>query len=264
MIKPYVTAKKLFFIWIAIAFGLSWASAPVHASGGQTVRVAVASNFITTVNDLAAIFKAETGVDVLVSAGSTGKLYAQIKNGAPYDVFMAANAREPERLEQDGTAVAGSRFTYAEGRLALWCRNALTPNEAKDCLSTDGLRLAIANPRLAPYGSAAQEALEGLGIQTRVVKGENISQAFQLVWSGNVPVGFVALSQIQSRDEVIGAYWEVPETLHTAIEQQTVLLTKAKDKPVAKAFMSFLKSAKAREVIAAYGYSISSNMVEVR
>ena len=197
MMKRYFTAKRLFFVWICLAALLSWSS----AARADTVRVAVASNFIAPMKQLAADFTVTTGVRVVVSAGSTGKLYAQIKNGAPFDVFLAANAREPEKLEMDGVGVIGSRFTYAQGRLALWCRQATTSSQAQACLNRQGMRIAIANPRLAPYGQAATGVMAALHVNPTgyLVRGENIAQAFQLVWSGNVAMGFVALSQVQDR-----------------------------------------------------------------
>ncbi|MBF0246494.1 MAG: molybdate ABC transporter substrate-binding protein [Alphaproteobacteria bacterium] len=222
------------------------------------VRLAVASNFIEPVNALARRFQDETGHHVVVSTGSTGKLYAQITNGAPFDVFLAANEREPQRLEQDGLAAPGSRFTYALGRLALWCREADGPETAKRCLNINTTRLAIANPRLAPYGQAARQVLAALSLQDalqgRIVSGENISQTYQMVWSGNVPVGFVALSQVLGQDELMGAYWPVPPQLHAPIAQQAVLLSRAKGDAAAEAFMAFLQGPDADAVIRGFGY----------
>jgi len=218
----------------------------------------VASNFIAPLKKLAKAFEVATSVRVLVSAGSTGKLYAQIHNGAPFDVFLAANEREPARLVEQSLGIAHTRFTYARGRLALWCREANTSDQARACLDGPISRLAIANPRLAPYGQAAENALAVLRPSTPTVTGENISQAFQLVWSGNVPLGFVALSQLKSRTDIKGAYWLVPQTLHDPIDQQAVLLRRAIDNADAQAFVHYLQSDAARAVIESFGYDLSS------
>lgn len=264
--KSYLTPNRLFFVWIALAFVLAWGAAPARAEGpdDRDVRVAVASNFIKPMEQLAARFTAMTGQRVVVSAGSTGKLYAQIKNGAPFDVFLAATAREPSRLEAEGEAVPGSRFTYAQGRLALWCTTANSADDARACLDNLGARIAIANPRLAPYGQAGEAALAALGVSTagRIVSGENIAQAFQLVWSGNVPIGFVALSQVKAMGNVKGAYWVVSPDLHAPIEQQAVLLDRARDNGPAQAFMEFLKSDQARVAIIDFGYDASVQLAE--
>jgi len=262
MMKRYLTAKRLFFVWICLAVLLSW-SGSGHAAD---VRVAVASNFIAPMKQLAQRFEAETGVRVLVSAGSTGKLYAQIKNGAPFDLFLAANAREPERLEADGTGVKGTRFTYARGRLALWCRDAVSAAAARSCLDNQPRRLAIANPRLAPYGQAAESVMAALDVHLigGIVSGENIAQAFQLVWSGNVPLGFVALSQVKNRTGLQGAYWAVPSLLHAPIDQQAVLLPRAQDNHNARAFLDYLRGAAARTLIASFGYDVPQQLAEVR
>jgi len=262
----YFTANRLFFVWLVLAFILTWSAVPARAAEAMEVRVAVASNFIGPLQDLAARFHATTGANVVVSAGSTGKLYAQIKNGAPFDVFLAANAREPGRLEAEGAAVPGARFTYARGRLALWCISAQTQEGARACLQGDPRRIAIANPRLAPYGRAAESAMAALALDLsgRIVNGENIAQAFQLVWSGNVSAGFVALSQVKNRAGLRGAYWVVPPELHAPIDQQAVLLVRAKDNAAARAFLDYLKSAEARVVIEGFGYDASLQLAERR
>lgn len=257
------TAKRLFFVWIALAFILAWGDA--HAAQGS-IRVAVASNFIGPAKALAELFEARHGARVQISAGSTGKLYAQIANGAPFDVFLAANAREPERLEREGLAVSGSRFTYARGRLALWCLDAHSPDQARDCLHDGAKRIAVANPKLAPYGQAALDTLSAVGAQAdgRLVSGENVAQAFQLVWSASAPVGFVALSQIKAQTGLQGAHWVVPEDVHTPIEQQAVLLNRAADHPLARAFIAFLQEPESRAIVEASGYAIVTETVEVR
>jgi len=265
MIKQAFTAERLFFVWIAMAFLLSW-SGSADAANISRIRVAVASNFIAPLKEIAKAFEDATGTRVLVSVGSTGKLYAQIKNGAPFDVFLAANAREPKRLAAEGLGVARTRFTYARGRLALWCRTAHSSQQARACLNGQSARLAIANPRLAPYGQAARHALTALQPSARVVMGENISQAFQLVWSGNVPLGFVALSQLKKRMDIAGAYWMVPARLHNPIDQQAILLSRAAGNDDAQAFLTYLRGDQARGVIEGYGYDVpvSQQMARVQ
>ena len=206
-----------------------------------------------------------TSVRGLVGAGSTGKLLAQSNNGAPFDLCRAANAREPERLVEHSLAVAHTRFTSARGRWALWCRDATTSAAARVCLNGSVSRLAIANPRLAPYGQAAQSVIAALTPgDVRIVTGENISQAFQLVWSGNVAVGFVALSQLKSRSDTQGAYWLVPATLHEPIDQQAVLLHRATGNAHAQAFLRYLQSDAARAVIESFGYDVAHRSEERR
>lgn len=266
MMKQYLTARRLFLVWIILAFVLSW-SGSGRAADAPEVRVALASNFIAPMQQLAKRFEADTGVRVVVSSGSTGKLFAQIKNGAPFDVFLAATAREPELLEAEGSGVQGTRFTYARGRLALWCPTARSSDAARACLDDPVNRLAIANPRLAPYGQAAQDVLSALGLRdafsARTVSGENIAQAFQLVWSGNVPVGFVALSQVKDYKDLPGAYWVVPSELHEPIDQQAVLLSAASGNESATAFLAFLKTPAARIVMENFGYDVPQQTAEV-
>lgn len=231
------------------------------AADAADLRIAVASNFSVPAKHLSKLFEAATGIRVLVSTGSTGKLYAQIKNGAPYDVFLAANAREPEMLEREGFGVAGSRFTYAQGRLAVWCRTATTPKMARACLDQNHIKIAIANPRLAPYGAAAEMVLDRLALsqslQQRLVFGENIAQAFQMVWSGNVPVGLVALSQVKARSDLVGAFWRVDGALHETINQQAIRLKGANEVDSQK-FVDFLQSETGRSAIESFGYALNS------
>jgi len=229
----------------------------------EPLRIAVASNFLVPAKALVARFERTSGKAITVSAGSTGKLYAQIVNGAPYGIFLAANVSEPKRLEADGRAVAGSRFTYATGRLVLWSRNPalLTAGDGADLIRRqDFTCLAIANPRTAPYGAAAVQAMQALGLDPmglgpRLVRGENVSQAHQFIASGNVDVGFVALSQVGNpRRPAKGSYWLVPADLHDPIEQQAVLLARAAADAHANAFLRYLRSPEARALIAGYGY----------
>jgi molybdate transport system substrate-binding protein len=227
--------------------------------------VAVASNFLVPGKELASRFQRSSGEELTLSSGSTGKLYAQIVNGAPFSVFLAANAAEPERLEAEGYAVTGSRFTYATGRLALWSSEPdllKTKDGAELIRDGEFTRLAIANPRTAPYGAAAVQTMRALGLNpsqlgARLVRGENIAQTYQFVATGNVDLGFVAMSQVSSPQRTAGgSYWPVPAVLHDPIEQQAVLLSRAADDPRAKAFLAYLRSSEARRLIAAYGYAL--------
>lgn len=223
----------------------------------EEILVAVASNFTGAITAISEQFKETTGHEVTLIFGSTGKHYAQISNGAPFDVFFAADSSRPELLEKAGLAVSGSRFTYAMGKLVLWSPEIDYVDSEGLILEHDEFRyLAIANPRLAPYGIAAQEVLQarGLwdGLSGRMVRGENIGQTFQFVMSGNAELGFLAYSQVKRPDQAIeGSLWEVPRALYTAIEQQAVLLT---DNKVAHAFMSFVRSDEALQIIQDYGY----------
>ena len=223
----------------------------------DTIHAAVASNFQRTMKALIPLFEARTGHHLLSSYGATGRLYAQIVNGAPHQVFLAADSERPARLEKNGRAAPGTRFTYAIGRLML-CGSvpALHTKGLKVLAKGKFNRLAMANPRLAPYGRAAREVLEHLGLvehlRSRIVRGENIGQTFHFVRSGAADLGFVALSQILALpEEERPACVTVPATLHTPILQQAVLL---KDTSVARAFLTFLRSPEAREIISRHGY----------
>lgn len=236
---------------LALLLCLCLASA---SAWSETARVAVAANFAGVAKQLAAQFAKSTGNRIELVRGSTGKLYAQIEHGAPYDVFLAADVRRPTLLEKDGHAKAGSRFTYAIGQLALWQPGGM---HAHDTLLQTGQweRLAIANPKLAPYGLAARQTLEKLKLwQTakgRLVEGENISQAYQFVSSGAADLGFIALSHARANHLPDSALWIVPNSFHAPIEQQAVRLT---DNPAGRDFLTFLRSAQARPIIEAAGY----------
>lgn len=242
---------------IAAALALCLAPAPSPPAAAAEVLVAVASNFADVAAALAVRFEAATGHAVVLSPGSTGRHFTQIKGGAPFAVFLAADAERPQRLEAEGLAVAGSRFTYAVGRLVLWSpRPGLVDADGAVLAAGSFAHLAIANPELAPYGQAAREALAALGLwdglAPRLVRGENIAQAYQFVAGGAAELGFVALSQVRRPDRTAaGSLWEVPEGLHAPIVQQAVLL---RDEPAARAFLEFLRGDEARAVIAAYGY----------
>lgn len=226
----------------------------------EEVQVAVASNFTAPMRVIAERFERDTGHKALLAFGSTGKLYAQIRNGAPFSVLLAADEQVPARLEDEGVGVAGSRFTYAIGTLVLWSAQQDLVDDQAAVLSDQAFRhLAIANPKTAPYGAAAVATLKRLGlsdsVRGKLVQGENIAQTHQFVASGNAELGFVALSQVVE-DGVIrqGSGWVVPATYHPPIRQDAILLNKGQDNPAARALLDYLQSAEAAEVIKAYGY----------
>lgn len=252
-----------------MSFSSNFAAAAVAAvlSAGpsvvlaDTTLVAVAANFADAAETLSPMFTAATGHQVQLTTGSTGKLYAQIGEGAPFEVLLSADAKTPSRLEEEGKAVAGSRFTYAVGQLALYSTNPATVGaDGKAALENPELRfIAIANPDLAPYGVAAREAMTAMGLWDtlfpKVVMGQNIGQTFSLVATGAAEVGFVALSAVKAPDkEPAGSYWPVPQEMFTPILQDAVLLQAGAANPAAVAFLDFLKSPEALEVIASYGY----------
>ncbi len=224
------------------------------------VRVAVASNFIAPMKEIAASFRQDSGHTLRVSSGSSGKLYAQIRNGAPFDVLLAADEVIPQRLEQEGLAVADSGFVYAIGQLVLWSnKNGLLDQNGKALKSGQFKRLAIAEPKIAPYGMAAKQTLEKMGlwnaVQGKLVKGENISQNWQFAATGNVELAFVAQSQIMREMKVNeGSWWRVPKHLYEPIKQGAVLLVTAKDNEAALSFLAYMQGKSAKEVMRAYGY----------
>lgn len=226
------------------------------------VNVAVASNFTAPMNAIAAEFAKDTGHRAKLSFGSSGRFYAQIKSGAPFQVVLSADDKIPAQLEREGDARGGSRFTYAIGALALWSGDPKRVDGKGEVLRRGGYaRLAIANPKLAPYGKAAIETLASLGIldavRAKFVQGENIAQTHQFVASGNAELGFVALSQImQDGQPGSGSAWIVPDTLHAPIRQDAVLLVSGQDNPAAEALMGYLKSDKVRALIKSYGYRL--------
>lgn len=248
----------------AIVCSLAWLGlffAPAGRAQAEEALVAVATNFTEVLEGLAPKFTAATGHRIRVSGGSTGKLYAQIRNGAPFDILLAADQRRPELLENAALGVAGSRFTYAVGKLALWSADParIGRNGAGVLRRGDFRRLALANPKLAPYGFAAQQTLTALGLWTalgdRIVQGQNVGQAHSLVATGNAELGFVALSAVMSpRNALKGSWWEVPADLYQPIRQDAVLLSRAKDNAAARAFLGYLRGAAARKIIAAFGY----------
>ena len=220
--------------------------------------MAVANNFTGPATALAARFEAESGHRVTLIFGSTGKHYAQISNGAPFDVFFAADRQRPALLEEKGLAVPDSRFTYAIGKIILWSpRAGYVDPQGKVLEQGDFYHLAIANPKLAPYGKAAREVMQARGVwdalQRKTVRGENIGQAYQFVRSGNAELGFVAFSQVQRAGEPLpGSWWDVPQALYTPVEQQAILLRARRP---ARDFLAFVKSAPSRALIRRSGYA---------
>jgi molybdate transport system substrate-binding protein len=225
----------------------------------DSIQIATASNFRDAMSSLANNFELESGHELVLIFGSTGKHFAQIVHGAPFDAFFAADAERPTRLEKEGLTIAGSRFTYAGGQLVLWKPAAGSVKLDEAVLQNGQFRhLAIANPDLAPYGRAAAETLKSLGLwealSDRLVRGENIGQTFQFVMSGNAELGFVAWAQLKSAPGLANnAIWLVPANLHQPIKQQAVLLN---DKPAARAFMQFVRSEAAAGIIREHGYTV--------
>lgn len=235
--------------------------AAVHVAQADQVSVAVAANFTAPMQKIAAAFEAETGHKAELSFGATGKFYAQITNGAPFQVLLSADDTTPAKLEREGKAVAHSRFTYAIGTLVLWSAQAGTVDAQGDVLKRgDFKHLAIANPKLAPYGVAAVQVMDKLGVtaalQPRLVQGENIAQTFQFVSTSNAQLGFVALSQVMVDGKIrSGSAWQVPASLHDPIRQDAVLLAPGKDSAAATTLLTYLRGDKARAIIQSYGYS---------
>ncbi|MDO6462079.1 molybdate ABC transporter substrate-binding protein [Granulosicoccaceae sp. 1_MG-2023] len=231
----------------------------IRPAMADRVQAAVAANFTATAKEIAAGFEQATGHEVVLSFGSTGKLYTQIINGAPFDVFLAADAARPQKLVDSGEAVADSLFTYAVGQLVLWSNDEnLIDAEGRVLKEKKLERLAIANPKTAPYGAAAVEALTAMGLwgeyETTAVRGDNIAQTYQMAYSGAVPAALVAHAQIALDDR--GSGWMLPRELYSPIRQQAVLLTKSAHKEAAGAWIEYLQSEPVRAIIERYGYGL--------
>lgn len=226
------------------------------------VQVAVAANFAAPMQRIAAAFERDSGHRALLSFGATGKLYAQLTNGAPFEILLAADQRTPARLEEAGYALPGSRFTYAVGRLVLWSSAAGFLGDGAEVLKAGDFRhLAIANPKTAPYGAAAIQTMKALGvlaaIQPRLVTGENITQAYQFVATGNAELGFVALSQVTNETALSGgSAWSVPADLYDQIRQDAVVLKSGGENPAVAALAAYLKGEDAAAIIRSYGYGL--------
>ena len=229
----------------------------------EDVLVAVAANFAEAAQDLAAVYEKSSGNKVAITTGSTGKLYAQIKAGAPFHILLSADAKTPAKLEDEQAAIAGTRFTYAIGKLALWSTDAQRiGTDGAAALQADSFQhLAIANPDLAPYGVAARETLQSLGLwdklSPRIVMGENIGQTHSMVATGNAELGFVALSAVLNpKKPAEGSHWVVPQDKFKPIRQDAVLLNAGEDNQAAAGFLDFLKSPDAHALIEGYGYGV--------
>lgn len=246
--------KRHFALLVALL-----ASAGLHAA---EVQVAVAANFTEPAKQIAAEFARDTGHLAKLSFGSTGKFYTQITNGAPFEMLLAADDSTPARLEREGHAVAGSRFTYAVGTLVLWSSKANFVDAGGEVLKSGRFnKLSIANPKTAPYGAAALETLKKLNlieaVQPKFVQGENISQTLQFVSTGNADLGFVALSQVFQDGRITGgSAWIVPAGMHDPILQDAAILKRGEHNPAAAALQAYLKGDKARAIIRRFGYAI--------
>ena len=228
----------------------------------DVVQVAVAANFTAPARALAEVFARTTGHEARLSFGATGAFYTQIKNGAPFDVLLAADDERPARLEKEGDTVAGSRFTYATGQLVLWSAKPGFVDDQGAVLKGGHFgKIAIANPKNAPYGAAAVEAMEKLGLaatlQPKLVTGESIGQTFNFIATGNAELGFVALAQVLEGGKLkSGSMWVVPAQYHAPIIQDAVILNRAASNPAAKAWMELLKTPQSKALIRSYGYEV--------
>lgn len=244
---------------LVAALGASLLTSLAHAA---EVQVAVAANFSGPLKEIAGQFEKDTGHKLIAAFGPTGGLYAQVKNGAPFEVFLSADDTTPARLEREGDAVAGSRFTYATGKLVLWSATEGYVDDKGEVLKRNAFRhLSIGNPKTAPYGLAATQVLAKLdlgdAVKPKLVEGTNITQAYQFVASGNAELGFVALSQVYKDGRITGgSAWIVPAALYEPIRQDAVILARGSANPAAVAFVDYLKGPKAAAVIKAYGYEL--------
>jgi len=241
---------------VGVAFGAG-------AARADEVSVAVAANFTEPMKKIAAEFEKTSGHKVSLSFGSTGKFYSQIKAGAPFEVLVAADDETPIKLENEGGGVKGTHFTYAIGKLVLWSAKPAVVDTKGDVLKGGGFdHIAVANPKLAPYGAAGVETLKALGLydslSPKIVQAENIGQTYQFIATGNALLGFVALAQVVDETGKLksGSVWVVPEKYYTQIRQDAVLLEKGKDKSAAAALLKYLKSPFALKVIEGYGYAL--------
>ena len=242
-----------------MALAAAWLGLSVAQVSASEVSVAVAANFVESARAVAEAFHTATGDTALISPGASGQLFTQISHGAPYEVFLSADAERPQALVAGGYAVGQSRFTYAVGRLALYSASpGLVDGQGLVLKRPDLRTVAIADPAVAPYGVAAEETMRKLGaydaLKQKIVKGASIAQAYQFVATGAAEIGFVAQSQIVTVKG--GSRWLVPEALHAPIEQQAVLLKAGANDPAARAFLDFLKTPAARTIISRYGYDV--------
>lgn len=238
------------------------ALAPLGLAQAGEVQVAVAANFTAPMEELAKGFAQSSGHQAKLAFGATGKFYAQISHGAPFEVFLSADSKTPSKLIGDGAAVAGSQFTYATGQLVLWsAQPGLVDDQGAVLKQGRFAHLAIANPAAAPYGAAALETLQALDVaeplKGKLVQGESIAQTHQFIATGNAELGFVALSQVYKDGRISGgSAWQVPAKLHAPLTQDAVLLKAGQDNPAARALLDYLKTPAAKAVIARYGYAV--------
>ena len=251
--------RQVLRIGLAALTGWGVLAGPAHAA---EVQVAVAANFTEPMKAIAAVFEKTTGHKALLTFGATGKFHAQILNGAPFDVFLAANQESPAALEAANLVVPGSRFTYAQGKLALWSADPKRVDAQGQVLSSGQFRkLAIASPKAAPYGAAAVEALTALrqweAIEPRLVQGESIGQAYSFIATGNAELGFVALSQVLEGGRLkSGSMWLVPPSLYKPIRQDAVLLRQGEANAAARELLALLKSPRIKDLVRSYGYEL--------
>lgn len=250
--------RHLSLVGVLLAFAFAVAAVSTPALAAET-QVAVAANFSEPAKEIAAAFAAATGHKAILSFGSSGQFYAQMAHGAPYEVFLSADAERPARAEQEGLAVPKTRFTYAVGRLVLYSKTpGLVDNRGAVLKTGRFAKLSIADPAAAPYGAAAVQTLQHLGVydqvKPKIVQGASITQAYQFVASGAADLGFVALSQVVG--EPGGSRWLVPASDHEPIDQQAILLSTGQKNPAAAAFLKFLKSSQAVAIIKRYGYEV--------
>lgn len=226
----------------------------------EEAMVAVAANFSAPMQQIAALFQKETGHQIKLSFGASGGIYAQIKNGAPFDLFLSADHLTPQKLEAEGLGVPNSRFTYATGQLVLWSKQEGLVDAKGHVLQNKSIqRIALANPKLAPYGAAAIETMTNLGLlkelQSKLVQGDNIAQTYQFVSTQNAQIGFVALSQVFANGKITsGSAWIVPGNLHQPIQQDVILLRKGQDNKAATALLLYLKGEQAKKIMKSFGY----------
>ena len=244
-------------IFIGLAVGLA------TVAHGEEVQVAVAANFVAPLQQISAGFKERSGHQISIISGATGKFYAQIKAGAPFEILLAADVATAAKLVAEGDAVANTSFTYAIGKLVLWSARENFVADGVDLLKRATFdHIAVANPKLAPYGAAAEQTLKTLGdyeaLAAKIVHGENIAQTYQFVATGNAELGLVALSQVIDENGKLksGSMWIVPQKFYTPLRQNAVLLNKGAERAAAKAFMAYLQSEPARRIIERYGYGL--------
>lgn len=251
--------NKVFLMAAALVIAMNCAAL------AEEIKVAVAANFLAPMEELAKVYQKKTGDSVVISAGSSGKLYSQIKNGAPFDLLLSADTERTAKLEKEGLAVAGTSFVYAVGKLVLFSPKAGYVDEQGAVLKSGTFtHIALADPKAAPYGFAAKQTLEKMGlwdaVSAKIVYGESITQALQFVDSGSAELGFLAWSTVKKGvDAGKGSYWMVPQEMYTPLDQGAVLLLPAKDKQSAKDLLAFLKSDEAITMIENFGYGTAKH-----